>query len=269
MRNDHFYALGLQPGASPSEIKAAFRRLAKLYHPDHDRSLDAEVKYKEIRAAYEALRDWHLAGGKSAEPATHASKDWTSGRTVWASEDWATEYDVDLYELATGIKKNTERIPFSLANLPAIFVASLKELANAGVVLQVLLAAYFISLSYAPSFSIMYESSLGYIRTSDALQARPFKNLVWVIAFTSGLVVIVLRYYVTLRRKGTFFCTFIVCSYATAVTLIVNLFYPVDTMAFTGLWGGFSLASIILVLNPLGTLYELISFFLRGLFERT
>ena len=53
--HDHYMALGLQPGASSNEIKSAFRRLTKLYHPDHDSSLDAEVRYKEIRAAYKAL----------------------------------------------------------------------------------------------------------------------------------------------------------------------------------------------------------------------
>ena len=53
--NSHYYTLGLQPGASPSEIKSAFRRLVKLYHVDKDQSLDAEMKYKEIREAYGTL----------------------------------------------------------------------------------------------------------------------------------------------------------------------------------------------------------------------
>ena len=51
----YYYTLGLQPGASSSEIKSAFRRLVKLYHADKDHSLDAEMKYKEIQAAYKEL----------------------------------------------------------------------------------------------------------------------------------------------------------------------------------------------------------------------
>jgi len=53
--NSYYYTLGLQPGASPGEIKSAFRRLVKLYHADHDQSLDVEMKYKEIREAYTEL----------------------------------------------------------------------------------------------------------------------------------------------------------------------------------------------------------------------
>ena len=55
---DLYYTLGLEPGASSNEIKTAFRRLTKLYHPDRDHSLDAEVKYREIREAYKALLEW-------------------------------------------------------------------------------------------------------------------------------------------------------------------------------------------------------------------
>ena len=53
-RDSYYFILGLQPGgASPEEIKSAFCDLTKLYHPDHDKSLDAEMKYKKIRAAYD------------------------------------------------------------------------------------------------------------------------------------------------------------------------------------------------------------------------
>jgi len=54
-RDTYYFILGLQPGASPTEIKSAFRRLVKIYHADHDKSLDAEMKYKEIREAYGEL----------------------------------------------------------------------------------------------------------------------------------------------------------------------------------------------------------------------
>jgi molecular chaperone DnaJ len=44
-------------GATPDEIKKAFRRLARQYHPDVSKEDDAEAKFKEINEAYEVLSD--------------------------------------------------------------------------------------------------------------------------------------------------------------------------------------------------------------------
>ena len=52
----HYAALGLRPGATLEEIRASFLRMAKLYHPDQDASLDAEMRYREARRAYDVLR---------------------------------------------------------------------------------------------------------------------------------------------------------------------------------------------------------------------
>jgi curved DNA-binding protein len=55
---DYYSVLGLSKGASPEEIKKAFRRLARKYHPDMnpgDRS--AENRFKEVNEAYEILSD--------------------------------------------------------------------------------------------------------------------------------------------------------------------------------------------------------------------
>jgi len=52
----HHDVLGLKPGATEEEIKKAFRKLAKQYHPDlNPGDAAAEVKFKEVQAAYEAL----------------------------------------------------------------------------------------------------------------------------------------------------------------------------------------------------------------------
>jgi DnaJ-domain-containing protein 1 len=54
---DYYAVLGLAPGASPREIKAAFRRLAMKHHPDRNLGdEEAVVRFRAIRAAYEALR---------------------------------------------------------------------------------------------------------------------------------------------------------------------------------------------------------------------
>jgi hypothetical protein len=52
----HYAALGLSPGAGEEEVRAAYRHLVKLYHPDKNTSPDAEARYRQIRAAYEALK---------------------------------------------------------------------------------------------------------------------------------------------------------------------------------------------------------------------
>lgn len=56
MSRDPYQVLGVSPGASDDEIKAAYRKLAKKYHPDlNGGSADAEEKMKEINEAYTIL----------------------------------------------------------------------------------------------------------------------------------------------------------------------------------------------------------------------
>lgn len=57
MSSSLYETLGLQKGASSDEIKKAYRRLARKYHPDINKEKGAEDKFKEINAAYEVLSD--------------------------------------------------------------------------------------------------------------------------------------------------------------------------------------------------------------------
>ncbi|EOT43361.1 MULTISPECIES: molecular chaperone DnaJ [Enterococcus] len=56
-KRDYYEVLGLQKGASDDEIKKAYRKLSKKYHPDINKEPDAEEKFKEISEAYEILSD--------------------------------------------------------------------------------------------------------------------------------------------------------------------------------------------------------------------
>lgn len=57
-KRDYYEVLGLSKGASDDDIKKAYRKLAKKYHPDlHPNDKNAEAKFKEISEAYDVLSD--------------------------------------------------------------------------------------------------------------------------------------------------------------------------------------------------------------------
>ncbi len=57
MSKSLYETLGVSENATESEIKKAYRKLARKYHPDVNKSPEAEEKFKEINAAYEVLSD--------------------------------------------------------------------------------------------------------------------------------------------------------------------------------------------------------------------
>src|SRR5439155_23975775 len=54
---DYYGVMGVDRKASAEEIKNAYRKLARKYHPDVAKERDAEEKFKELGEAYEARRD--------------------------------------------------------------------------------------------------------------------------------------------------------------------------------------------------------------------
>lgn len=76
---DYYDILGVNNDASAAEIKAAYRKLARKYHPDVSKEEDAEQHFKEVSEAYEVLKDSekraeydqlraHRQGGGDFEP---------------------------------------------------------------------------------------------------------------------------------------------------------------------------------------------------------
>jgi curved DNA-binding protein len=84
---DHYAALGVARDASQEEIKRAFRKLARKYHPDVAAGAETEARFKEINAAYDVLKDPEKrAAYDTPEPqrgpqpgGARGSRDWESG----------------------------------------------------------------------------------------------------------------------------------------------------------------------------------------------
>ena len=160
----HYSALDLKAGASKEEIHSAFRRLAKLYHPDQDSSTYAAMRYKEIRAAYDVLRQKteHLETGaaESSPPPSSSSPNTDYGATGkdhgtvygknWyyvededeseEDENATIEYSDLLWKYDRGVRLNKKRLPFSLDNLPDILRISLNQVFGISMAIRVFLA---------------------------------------------------------------------------------------------------------------------------------
>jgi len=54
---DYYKTLGVEPDASADEIRRAYRKLARKYHPDRNKESGSEDRFKEVGEAYEALKD--------------------------------------------------------------------------------------------------------------------------------------------------------------------------------------------------------------------
>lgn len=91
MRLEEAYRiLGLNPGCDEQEVKKAYRTKAKYYHPDLNKSVDAEEKFKEIYNAYETIMK-HLENpyGSYSTNSNYYERDYAYDN----DEDWNYYYD--------------------------------------------------------------------------------------------------------------------------------------------------------------------------------
>ena len=78
---DYYALLGVDPGATTAQIKSAYRKLAKQYHPDVNTSSDAAERFREITEAYDTLTD--------PDRRRRYDRLHSTGRTTGADDEWS------------------------------------------------------------------------------------------------------------------------------------------------------------------------------------
>ena len=85
---DYYVTLGIDQSASAEEIKRAYRKQARKFHPDVSKEPNAEDRFKEVGEAYEVLRD-----PEKRQAYDELGQNWQAGQDFHPPPDWASGFD--------------------------------------------------------------------------------------------------------------------------------------------------------------------------------
>src|SRR5580698_10198403 len=84
---DYYEILGLTRSADADEVKRAYRKLARKFHPDVSKEKNAEDKFKEVQEAYEVLRDSDKRAAYD-----QLGRDFRNGQQFRPPPDWSQRF---------------------------------------------------------------------------------------------------------------------------------------------------------------------------------
>jgi curved DNA-binding protein len=94
---DYYKIMGLVREASQDDIKRAYRKLARKYHPDVSKETDAEAKFKELGEAYEVLKDPEKRAAYD-----QLGADWKAGQDFRPPPNWDEGFEFSGGGFTTG-----------------------------------------------------------------------------------------------------------------------------------------------------------------------